>query len=186
MKQHLMKKFYFVCLLSMLLANATAFESSGEFGCDSQNINSSKSQACLPPEYSKFELPNSNGVNPIKVDLAIQEVLSVDDKENSVTFSSYFNMYWQDKRIRLSSDYGRETLTKTQKNDPNFNLTLNPHVAVPMNPKMLDDMWVPNAMIYNLKSFEVTNVLNKIHGLWIRADKTVIYGTSPHITFFAQ
>ena len=136
LRQYLLKKCYFLCILPVLLANALAVESSGEFGCNSQNINSLKSQACLPPEYSKFELPNSSGVNPIRVELLIQDVLSINDKENSITFASYFNTYWEDKRIRLSSDYGRETLTKTQINDPNFNLTLNPHVAVPMNPNL--------------------------------------------------
>ena len=184
LKHYLLKKFYFVCLLPILFTNAEAVESLSEFGCDSQNINSLKSQACLPPEYSKFELPNPNGVNPIRVELLIQEVLGINDKENSITFSSYFNLYWKDKRIQLSSDYGREMLTKRQKNDPNFNLTMNPNVCVPMNPKMLDDMWVPNAMIYNLKSFEVMKPLGKSHVMWISADYTVLWSTAAHITFF--
>ena len=184
LRQNLLKKCYFLCILPVLLGNALAVESSGEFGCNSQNMNSLKSQACLPPEYSKFELPNSSGVNPIRVELLIQEVLSINDKENSITFSCYCNTYWQDKRIRLSSDYGREVLTKDQINDPNFNLTMNPNVAVPINPNMLQDLWVPNSMIYNLKSFEEMHVLNKLHGLWISADYTVLYSTSAHITFF--
>jgi len=184
LRQYLLKKTYFLCILPVLLCNALAVESTGEFGCNSQNINPLKSQACIPPEYSKFELPNSSGVNPIRVELLIQEVLSINDKENSVTFSSYFNMYWQDKRIRLSSDYGREVLHESQINDPNFNLTMNPNVCVPMNPKMLDDMWVPNALIYNLKSFEVKNVLDKSNMMWISADYTVLYSASVHITFF--
>ena len=184
LKQYLQKQLYFICILPILLSNGATVESSGEFGCDSQNINSLKSQACLPPEYSKFELPNSNGVNPIRVEVVIQEVLSINDKENSIKFSCYFNIYWKDKRIQLSSDYGREILTKTQINDPKFNLTMNPNVCVPMNPKMLDDMWVPNALIYNLKSFEVMNVLDKSNMMWIAADYTVLYSTAAHITFF--
>jgi len=75
-------------------------------------------------------------------------------------------------------------LTKTQKNDPNFNLTMNPNVCVPMNPKMLDDMWVPNALIYNLKSFEVMNVIDKSNMMWISADYTLLYSSAVHITFF--
>ena len=184
LQQHLLKKLYLICILSILLLNAPAVESLSEFGCNSQSINSLKSQACLPPEYSKFELPNPNGVNPIKVELLIQEVLSINDKDNSITFACYYNMKWQDKRIQFSSDYGREVLTKTQINDPNFNLTMNPNVIVPMNTKMLEDLWVPNAMIYNLKSFEQMHVLDKLHGLWIHADYSVSYSTSAHITFF--
>ena len=61
---------------------------------------------------------------------------------------------------------------------------MNPDVIVPMNPKILDDMWVPNAMIYNLKLFEEMNVLDKLHGLWISADYSIVYSTAAHITFF--
>ena len=166
LRQYLLNKCYFLCILPILLANAPAVESLSEFGCNSRSINSLKSQACLPPEYSKFELPNPSGVNPVKVELLIQEILSVDDKEYSVTFSSYFNMYWQDKRIRLSSDYGKESnFAEIHKNDPDFNLTMNPNVIVQMNPNMLDYMWVPNNMIYNLKSFEEKYVFNKLEGL---------------------
>ena len=122
-----------------MFANTEGAKPGGGFGCKSQNVNTLKgaSQACLPKEYSKYELPNPSGVNPIRVELLIQEVLRINDKDYSITFSCYYNIYWPDKRIRLSPDFGREMLTKDQINDPKFNLTMSPDVSVPMNLEMI-------------------------------------------------
>ena len=175
----------FIFLLLAMFANTEGAKPGGGFGCKSQNVNTLKgaSQACLPKEYSKYELPNPSGVNPIRVELLIQEVLRINDKDYSITFSCYYNIYWPDKRIRLSPDFGREMLSKEQINNPNFNLTLSPDVSVPMNLEMIKDLWLPNILIYNLKTFKVMDVLSKLAGLWISADYTVLYSTATHITF---
>jgi len=181
-----MQKSYFISILIIVLVSAETVESVSGFTCGSPNMSRdkpNKRQVCLPPGYSKFELPNPYGVNPIRVELLIQDVLSIDDKDHSITFSCYYNMYWKDNRIRFSSDHGTEELLKDQINDHNSNFTLKPNVCGQMNPKMLDDLWVPNTMIYNLKSFEAINVLDKSHSLWIMADKSVLYSTAAHITF---
>ena len=37
-------------------------------------------------------------------------------------------------------------------------------VMVPMNLEFIKDLWVPNIFIYNLKSFNSANVLNRLAG----------------------
>jgi len=52
-----------------------------------------------------------------------------------------------------------------------------------MNLEFVKDLWLPNIFIYNLKTYKVIDVLNKLAGLWIGADKTVLYSQATHITF---
>ena len=148
----------------------------GGFKCSSPTSQS----ACLLPNYSKFELPNPTGINPISVEILIEEVLRINDKDYSITFSCYYNINWPDKRIFLKDEFGVEQM----KGMPaNTNKTMNPNIIVPMNLEMTKDLWLPNVMIYNLKTYKVMDVLSKLAGLWIRADYVVSYSEATHITF---
>ena len=44
-----------------------------------------------------------------------------------------------------------------------------------MNLELIHDLWVPNIFIYNLKTFQVIDVLSKLAGLWINNKKEVYY-----------
>ena len=133
--------------------------------------------ACLPKEYSKFELPIKRGGNVIRVTIDISEVLRINDKDYSITFACYFNVQWKEGRIHLGPEFGREQA------GPGVNTTGNPDIIVPMNLEFVKDLWLPNIFIYNLKTYKVIDVLNKLAGLWIGADKTVLYSQATHITF---
>ena len=54
---------------------------------------------CLLDDYSKFELPNTEGVNDIDISIEIDEVLRINDKDYSITFATYFNVEWTEKRL---------------------------------------------------------------------------------------
>ena len=151
----------------------------GGFGCNSATAGT----ACLPKEYSKYELPNPTGANPIEIELLIQEVLRINDKDYSITFSCYYNIYWPDMRIRLSADFGKEQVRDYLAEDPSFNKTMNPFIQVPMNLEMIKYLWLPNILIYNLKTYKVMDVLSKLAGLWISADYSLLYSQATHITF---
>ena len=60
---------------------------------------------------------------------------------------------------------------------------MNPNISVPMNLEMIKDLWLPNILIYNLKTYKVMDVLSKLAGLWILGDYTVMYSEATHITF---
>ena len=49
--------------------------------------------------YSKFELPITEGVNKIYVSIDIDEVLRINDKDYSITFATYFNVEWAERRL---------------------------------------------------------------------------------------
>ena len=44
-----------------------------------------------------------------------------------------------------------------------------------MNLELIHDLWMPNIFIYNLKTFQVIDVLSKLAGLWINNKKEVYY-----------
>ena len=148
----------------------------GGFKCSSVTAQT----ACLPQNYSKFELPSPSGINPISVEILIEEVLRINDKDYSITFSCYYNINWPDKRIFLTPEFGNEQLKAMP---AGTNKTNNQNIIVPMNLEMTKDLWLPNVMIYNLKTYKVMDVLSKLAGLWIRADHVVSYSEATHITF---
>jgi len=128
---------------------------------------------CLPDNYSKFELPYTEQTNHIGISIDIDEVLRINDGTYSITFSTYFNVEWNERRLNVMPDFGA-SLRKDNSTEP---------VMVPMNLEFIKDLWVPNIFIYNLKTYKVIDVLSKLAGLWIDTDKNVLYSQATHITF---
>ena len=128
---------------------------------------------CLPENYSKFELPFTEKTNPIGISIDIDDVLRINDGTYSITFSTYFNVEWNERRLSVQPDFGA-SLRPPNSTDP---------VMVPMNLEFIKELWVPNIFIYNLKTYKVIDVLSKLAGLWIDTDKNVLYSQATHITF---
>jgi hypothetical protein len=92
-------------------------------------------------------------------------------QEYSVTFSSYFNVLWQEPRLHISERFLAE-----------LNAT-SPDTMIPVNLELVNELWLPNIFIYNLKTFKVVEVLSKHAGLWITTNNDVFYSQATHITF---
>ena len=88
-----------------------------------------------------------------------------------MTFSSYFNVLWKEPRLHISRNFFRE-LNQTS-----------PDSLIPVNLELVNDLWLPNIFIYNLKTFKVVEVLSKHAGLWITPENAVLYSQATHITF---
>ena len=54
---------------------------------------------------------------------------------------------------------------------------------IPVNLELVNELWLPNIFIYNLKTFKVVEVLSKHAGLWITTNNDVFYSQATHITF---
>ena len=52
--------------------------------------------ACLPPHYNKFALPNADGVNPISIELLIEDILEIKETDQTLTLFGYFIVGWPD------------------------------------------------------------------------------------------
>ena len=52
-----------------------------------------------------------------------------------------------------------------------------------MNLELVNELWLPNIFIYNLKTFKVVEVLSKHAGLWVTKNHDVFYSQATHITF---
>ena len=128
---------------------------------------------CLPENYSKFELPFTEVTNKIGISIDIDDVLRINDGTYSITFSTYFNVEWNERRLSVQPDFG-STLRPPNSTE---------NVMVPMNLEFIKELWVPNIFIYNLKTYKVIDVLSKLAGLWIDTEKNVLYSQATHITF---
>lgn len=148
---------FFISLLSL------SSEGAGEgFECDDK-----PSILCLAPGYSTFDLPFRHQPNFIKIGFEISDVLSINDKDYSITFGLYFSVEWVEPRLNLSSDVWGHSGDS----------------LVPVNLELMKNLWIPNIFIYNLKSFRTIDVLSKLAGLWIDAKKRIYYSQATHITF---
>ena len=61
---------------------------------------------CLPENYSKFELPFSEQPNQIGISIDIDEVLGISGKDYSITFATYFNVEWNERRLNVKPEFG--------------------------------------------------------------------------------
>ncbi|XP_071746375.1 acetylcholine-gated chloride channel subunit acc-3 isoform X2 [Lepeophtheirus salmonis] len=158
----------FKCLWIFLLILVTRTRARvTEHSCSS----SQSLKLCLPTNYSKFELPIPNSVNLVEIGIDIGEVLRINDKEYSVTFSSYFNVLWKEPRLQYSDKFTKEVNNSS------------PETLIPVNLELVNELWLPNIFIYNLKTFKVVEVLSKHAGLWITSEKDILYSQATHITF---
>jgi len=154
-----------VCLL--LLTDGSRGDSG--FKCSDNNDMS----LCLPDNYSKFELPHTDQSNWIGISMDIDEVTQINDDDYSITISMYFNVEWQEPRLKMLPSFGVSSYG--QKNSGHSG-------PVPTNVELVKDLWLPNIFIYNLKTFKVINVLSELSGLWVDSDKNVLFSQATQIT----
>ena len=99
---------------------------------------------CIPENYNHLVLPthkSTNEVLNVRIDFDIIDFLKIDDKDFSVTFSTYLNVYWEDPRLTNHSGVNK---------DDGF---------LSLDTSILSCMWVPDIYMYNLKSIEVLSVM---------------------------
>ena len=124
---------------------------------------------CLPDNYSKFDLPKPDGLNLVYISIDIEDVLEINDKDYSITFATFLNVEWLERRLHVDPDF--------------MSLHSNDKVLVTMDLEFLKDLWLPNLFIYNLKTFTEISVLSNLAGLWIDPNKNVLHSLATHISF---
>ena len=100
---------------------------------------------CLPKDYQKLESPTPDSPVHVDINVEILDILSVNDKEFSISMSMYFSVMWQESRIWTNN-------------------TIEPGFWYPVSLEFLNDLWIPNVFIYNLKSFSSLQVLKRLAG----------------------
>ncbi len=71
-------------------------------------------------------------VNVVNIDTDIMDVLTVNDKEFSVTLTMYFSVKWEEPRLVT-------------------NVTMSEGEWIPVDLNFLSHLWVPNIFIYDLR-----------------------------------
>ena len=110
--------------------------------------------------------------NKISISMDIDEIMQINDADYSIAISMYFNVEWQEPRLKMLPSFGASLRPKNSRES----------VVVPTNVELVKDLWLPNIFIYNLKTFKVIDVLSKLSGLWIDTDKNVLYSQATLIT----
>ena len=128
---------------------------------------------CLPLDYDKSVLPELHEPNRVKVSIHVDEVINIIQEDSSILFSGYFNVEWNEQRLNMNPEFGAEFATP--------NSTDVSDAMVPMGLEFINGLWVPNIFIYNLKTYKVISVLNKLAGLWISPNKQVLYRKTSYI-----
>ena len=100
---------------------------------------------CLPKDYQKLESPRPDSPVNVDINVEILDILSVNDKEFSISMSMYFSVMWQESRIVTNN-------------------TIEPGFWYPVSLEFLNDLWIPNVFIYNLISFSNNQVLKRLSG----------------------
>ena len=165
-----------IALPLLLLSWLDGCRAEPTFNCDDPAA--SKMLFCLPEGYNKFEMPKAESPLKVEVTIDLDEVISIDDADHSITFTSYLNFKWKDERIHLRPQFGRSMDARGGIGNANI------HIPSPLD--LVDYLWLPNAFIYNLKKMEVSTVLSKLAGVWIGGDKSVLYSQATTITFYCS
>merc|ERR1719422_214091 len=150
-------------LFSVILIAFTPEEVFGGFKCKDKKLHYYM-QVCIPEGYDSFALPSDDVTNLINIRMDVDEVLEINEKENTITFSGYFNVDWNENRLVLDESFQNEG-----------------SVLKPVEIDILEDLWKPNVFIYNLMSFEVITVLSPLSGVWISGTKNVLYSQAVRI-----
>lgn len=148
-------------------------KSGDDMVCQYKDDEVTNNHLCLPADYNKFDLPYRDRTNIIDIGIDITDVLRINDKEYSVEFSSYFNVMWTEPRLHIPDRF----LHELNESDSAAG------EMIPVNLELVNELWLPNIFIYNLKTFKVVEVLSKHAGLWITRDREIMYSQATHINF---
>ena len=98
---------------------------------------------CLPADYNKMDLP---GIQPIQIDtqLNLFEIYEVNEKDLTIHISLSMAFSWQDNRLNFTS---RKT------------------TSADVDKHLIDNIWMPDFYIYNMKEMEGFNGVTTMRGL---------------------
>ena len=115
----------------------------GAFSCQEAKKDYS-APVCIQDGYDAFRLPFTDKPNLITVNLGVDSVIGIDEKDFSFTFAGYMNLQWKEPRLEIRNN--------------------NHSGLVPVDAGIIEELWLPNVFIYNLKTLEVIEVLSKMTG----------------------
>jgi len=137
----------------------------GAFSCQEAKKDYS-APVCIQDGYDAFQLPFTDKPNLITVNLGVDSVIGIDEKDFSFTFAGYMNLQWKEPRLEI-------------RNNSHSGL-------VPVDAGIIEELWLPNVFIYNLKTLEVIEVLSKMTGVWIDEKKDILYSYATHMKIFCS
>jgi hypothetical protein len=100
----------------------------------------------------------------VSIETDIMDIMAVNDKAFSVTLTMYFAVKWDEPRIETNNTVIEGEWT-------------------PIDLQFMNQLWVPNIFIYDLRSFTALNVLKKLAGVWIVEGKQIYYSQATVVTF---
>ena len=88
------------------------------------------------------------GQNNVSIETDIMDIMDVNDKEFSVTLSMYFSVKWDEPRFETNNTVGEDQWT-------------------PIDLQFMNQLWVPNIFIYDLRRLkDISTLKNTFFNLW--------------------
>lgn len=119
---------------------------------------------CLGGDYDKMALPYKDKPVQVHTTFELRDVINIDDDKFTITFSMYFGVRWREPRLR---NYDNTTIPSWLAIDLDF----------------INNLWLPNVFIYDLKEFKTIYVLHKLAALFVVKEGEIFYQQSTHVTF---
>ena len=117
---------------------------------------------CMPNDYDRDKIPLNNGPLNITVDIWVFEVSKIDDKALSMTFELYFDLKWIENRLVINHS------SPEWKPDGQYMGSTN----------YVQDLWLPDIQILNLKQFQTRRVTTDVAGLIVFNTSEVLFTVS--------
>merc|ERR1719245_2498790 len=57
-----------------------------------------------------MDLPEKTKSNLINIEIHISDILVIDDRDFSITYSLYFNVQWKEPRLHINSDFFQDRM----------------------------------------------------------------------------
>lgn len=120
---------------------------------------------CIPEDYNKDLIPDTNGPLDIFVDIFIFEVSKINDLELTMTFELYFDLMWEESRFVVN-----ETSEKWGQ-DGSFMGSTN----------FVKSLWLPDIQIFKCKQFKKRKIVTDVAGLIVWKNKQLLYTVSTEV-----
>jgi len=122
------------------------------------------SSQCIEGDYDKMALPDTEKATEVHTSFELRDVIDIDDDKFTITFSMYFGVKWKEPRL----------INHDNSSQPNW-------MAIDLD--FVENLWLPNIFIYDLKEFKAIHVLHKLAALYVVKEGELFYQQSTHVTF---
>ena len=165
------KNFFRIFSYLLLFGNISSSNVSGTLNDIKPTFCMKEKAVCIPNNYSKYDLPNE-GATTVSLGVKIIDIPKIDDNDFIVTLDVYFSILWTEPRLVI--------------NEEKFQKILGARYKIPVEKSFLNELWLPDVEILNLKNLETKDVFTKLENQWLTAKFEIGHEVAGRISFICS